>query len=362
MANFTTLPSGLQKLTATPSGDAGIVLNANFALLDSFIADAVNAADGSVPYVLDGELAIDAGATTDGSGAWTFTSVSTNTLTSTHSTIDTLVGLLLHGNSIWLSDESGTGGGNVYLEGGQIVAQGTGGSAFLQAGTFNDPAGISMVCADSFELNFAGGVLRNYDQNTSSVVPIVLGSVLALDTSSTATITASVGVVSVTGTWPFATSDQALNTTSDVTFNSVIADISGCTGTPNPFDQNLNTTSIAVFGGITLNGDITLRGNNLILSNTTNIVDDGSGGILITTTGGEPVTCITGPFVGSFSGDGTGLTGDPALDATNMTGSPAFATISATTLAIGGALADGTYPCGTLGSITITNGVITAIS
>lgn len=36
-SNFTTLPSGLQVLTATPTGDAGVALNLNFRLLDGIL-------------------------------------------------------------------------------------------------------------------------------------------------------------------------------------------------------------------------------------------------------------------------------------------------------------------------------------
>ena len=143
--------------------------------------------------------------------------------------------------------------------------------------------------------------------------------------------------------------DGAGNLTA-VSFNGAfVGDGSGLTNLPNPFNQVLNTSSDVTFNSVS---------------------GDGSG---LT---GIPCTCdlsgyaSIGDNVSEFTNDAgylasgadiSACTGNPALDASNMTGSPTFATLSATSLAVTGALADGTYPCGT-GSVTITNGVITALS
>jgi len=86
---------------------------------------------------------------------------------------------------------------------------------------------------------------------------------------------------------------------------------------------------------------------------------------------GQTVTLQAGSYLLVFDGAGNlqfptsgTLTMGSGGNITGGSGSiiSGFASLAGNALAISGALADGTYPCGVGGSITITNGVITAIS
>ena len=228
--------------------------------------------------------------------------------------------------------------GNLSVSGGIAMSgtfaagqlQSTGTDAGVLIGSRNGNAGYQWYSANS-------GALNLYNQST--------GNVGAIFTSA--------GGLTLTG--PLNTSGGTIRT----------GDGSGVGGGNINMDGgilNVVNEIIGASGGLFLNGGD---------ANTVNIIQSnlafvGTAGAYQFNLNGNPIVGVgyidmNGGSIGNFSnltGSSISINGGLVMGGSNISGVGA---IDAVTLSISGALTDGTYTCGS-GSITIANGVITAIS
>ena len=133
-----------------------------------------------------------------------------------------------------------------------------------------------------------------------------------------------------------AQNNQSLDTTSDVTFNSVSGDGSGLTGVPasNPFNQTLDTTSSVTFNSVSGDGsgltgvpssnhfDQSLNAADSPTFNAltvTSISGNGSALTNLPAQNNQSLDTTSDVTFNSVSGDGSGLTGVPASNPFNQT-------------------------------------------
>lgn len=255
--------------------------------------------------------------------------------------------LLLNGHNLNTDDGSGTGGGNLSTGGGSITA---GAGMFAVGDQFNKTAQIVLSNAAT------SGSVGIFSANAR----VVIGD---LDLESDNNQKGLLIIGSTSGCHIYASP----------AFGAVVDGYA-----VGPLTLGYASTYTSVLGRLRINGPTDDGATPLQVEG--DVKASGAGTFASLAGDGSALTGLPVPTIASVLGSGNdasgasltnvgGFTFAPSVGSLDLTGNNIFnvgtlttAVLAGSTLAVSGALADGTYTCGVGGSITIANGVITAIS